>query len=82
VTCRRWQYDTEATLSELRAEVECEPPNNSLYTFTGNLQLAANTFGLTTNQVPARGPGLSSAHAKAPLSAAPEPKFHPTIPFR
>ena len=48
--CDRWQFDTEALLSELRAEVECEPPNNSLYTFTGNLQLSGTTFGLTTNQ--------------------------------
>ena len=48
--CDRWQFDTEASLRDLRAEVECEPPNNSLYTFTGNLQLSGNTLGLTTNQ--------------------------------
>ena len=60
--CHRWQFDTEAALSELRAEIECEPPNNSLYTFTGNLQLAANTFGLTANQVCKKRRGRARRH--------------------
>eukprot|EP00899_Mesostigma_viride_P010371 jgi/Mesvir1/19335/Mv10393-RA.1 len=36
---RTWSYNTEKTLSSLNAMVECEPPNNHLYTFIGNLIL-------------------------------------------
>jgi hypothetical protein len=33
------------------SSIECEQPNNSLYTFTGNLQLGQQKLPLTTNQV-------------------------------
>lgn len=33
------------------ASIECEQPNNSLYTFTGNLQLRQQKISLSTNQV-------------------------------
>ncbi len=42
----RWQ----ATLVAARMQVECELPNSSLYTFTGNLVLGGQTLPLTPNQ--------------------------------
>jgi phospholipid-transporting ATPase len=46
------------------SSIECEQPNNSLYTFTGNLQLGQQKLPLTTNQVRR----LSSVHRADNLS--------------
>lgn len=32
-------------------EVQCEQPNNSLYTFTGNLIIQKQTLALSPNQI-------------------------------
>ncbi|KAJ6430442.1 hypothetical protein OIU84_021773 [Salix udensis] len=34
---RTWDYLTPEKAAEFKGEVQCEQPNNSLYTFTGNL---------------------------------------------
>ncbi|KAK0573029.1 hypothetical protein LWI29_002038 [Acer saccharum] len=34
---KTWDYLTPEKASEFKGEVQCEQPNNSLYTFTGNL---------------------------------------------
>lgn len=39
-------------------EVQCEPPNNSLYTFTGDLILGDGKFALSPNQILLRGCSL------------------------
>lgn len=50
-----WDYNSEETLQSLSgATIECDPPNNSLYTFTGNLTLCNS--GGTGDTVPL-GPG-------------------------
>lgn len=47
---RRWACDNQTDLARLEIEIECEAPNNSLYTFTGNLHLGSQTMALSTNQ--------------------------------
>jgi hypothetical protein len=49
-----WDYSPENDVGLAtagNASIECEQPNNSLYTFTGNLQLGQQKIALTTNQV-------------------------------
>lgn len=50
VAVSRWACESEADLTRLEMEIECEAPNNSLYTFTGNLHLGSQTVALGTNQ--------------------------------
>lgn len=49
-----WNYSVDHDMglaSPGAASIECEQPNNSLYTFTGNLQLRQQKLSLSTNQV-------------------------------
>ncbi|KAG2702201.1 hypothetical protein I3760_06G079200 [Carya illinoinensis] len=55
---RTWDYLTPEKASEFKGEVQCEQPNNSLYTFTGNLILQKQTLPLTPNQIMLRGCSL------------------------
>ena len=48
---RTWGFDSAPRLAELKAQVDCEQPNNSLYTFTGNLVMHGETLQLSPNQV-------------------------------
>ena len=41
----------QAPLECAKLQVECELPNSSLYTFTGNMLLAGETLALSPNQV-------------------------------
>lgn len=38
-------------ISSCAGEIECEQPNNSLYTFTGNLLIQNQTLPLSPNQL-------------------------------
>uniref|UniRef100_A0A2P2LHY8 Phospholipid-transporting ATPase n=1 Tax=Rhizophora mucronata TaxID=61149 RepID=A0A2P2LHY8_RHIMU len=55
---RTWDYLTPEKASEFKGEVQCEQPNNSLYTFTGNLIIQKQTIPLTPNQILLRGCSL------------------------
>ncbi|GAV61079.1 E1-E2_ATPase domain-containing protein/HAD domain-containing protein [Cephalotus follicularis] len=55
---RTWDYLTPEKASEFKGEVQCEQPNNSLYTFTGNLIVQKQTLPLTPNQILLRGCSL------------------------
>ncbi|XP_030449273.1 phospholipid-transporting ATPase 3 [Syzygium oleosum] len=55
---RTWDYFTPEKASEFKGEVQCEQPNNSLYTFTGNLIHQKQTLPLTPNQILLRGCSL------------------------
>ncbi|XP_010548246.1 PREDICTED: phospholipid-transporting ATPase 3 isoform X2 [Tarenaya hassleriana] len=55
---RTWDYLTPEKASEFKGEVQCEQPNNSLYTFTGNLMVQKQTLPLTPNQLLLRGCSL------------------------
>ncbi|KAI4385176.1 hypothetical protein MLD38_003231 [Melastoma candidum] len=48
---RTWDYVTAEKASEFEGEVQCEQPNNSLYTFTGNLLFQKQTLPITPNQI-------------------------------
>ncbi|KAK6931154.1 P-type ATPase, N-terminal [Dillenia turbinata] len=48
---KTWDYLTPDKASEFKGEIQCEQPNNSLYTFTGNLIIQKQTIPLTPNQV-------------------------------
>ena len=50
VVAHRWHCDNHMDLAKLECEIECEAPNNSLYTFTGNMHLGRQTMALNTNQ--------------------------------
>ncbi|KAI4383555.1 hypothetical protein MLD38_009381 [Melastoma candidum] len=52
---RTWDYVTAEKASEFKGEVQCEQPNNSLYTFTGNLLFQKQTLPITPNQILLRG---------------------------
>lgn len=45
----------QAEIQKLKIQVNCELPNSSLYTFTGNLLLNGKTIPLSPNQVLLRG---------------------------
>ncbi|KAJ8773740.1 hypothetical protein K2173_006390 [Erythroxylum novogranatense] len=51
-------YLTPEKAVEFKGEVQCEQPNNSLYTFTGNLIIDKQTLPLSPNQLLLRGCSL------------------------
>ncbi|KAI0516379.1 hypothetical protein KFK09_009052 [Dendrobium nobile] len=55
---RTWDYLLPEKASELKGEIQCEQPNNSLYTFTGNLIIDKQTIPLSPNQLLLRGCSL------------------------
>lgn len=55
---RTWDYLTPDKAAEFKGEMQCEQPNNSLYTFTGNLIFQKQTLPLTPNQILLRGCSL------------------------
>ncbi|KAG4399776.1 hypothetical protein GLYMA_08G293900v4 [Glycine max] len=55
---KTWDYVTPEKASEFKGEIECEQPNNSLYTFTGNLITQKQTLPLSPNQILLRGCSL------------------------
>ncbi|GAB2280370.1 Phospholipid-transporting ATPase 3 [Dionaea muscipula] len=55
---KTWDYLTPEKTTEFRGEVQCEQPNNSLYTFTGNLIFQKQTLPLSPNQLLLRGCSL------------------------
>lgn len=57
---RTWDYVTPEKASEFKGEVQCEQPNNSLYTFTGNLVIENQTLPLSPNQLLLRGCSLKN----------------------
>ncbi|KAK9050975.1 hypothetical protein SSX86_027602 [Deinandra increscens subsp. villosa] len=55
---KTWDYVTPERASEFKEEIQCEQPNNSLYTFTGNLITQNQTLPLGPNQILLRGCSL------------------------
>ncbi|GJN20599.1 hypothetical protein PR202_gb07995 [Eleusine coracana subsp. coracana] len=55
---KTWDYAEPGKASEFKGEVQCEQPNNSLYTFTGNLIVDKQTIPLSPNQLLLRGCSL------------------------
>lgn len=55
---KTWDYVTPEKASEFKGEIHCEQPNNSLYTFTGNLILQKQTLPLGPNHILLRGCSL------------------------
>ncbi|XP_071740152.1 phospholipid-transporting ATPase 3-like [Rutidosis leptorrhynchoides] len=55
---KTWDYVNPERASEFKGEMQCEQPNNSLYTFTGNLVLQNQTLPLGPNQILLRGCSL------------------------
>ncbi|KAG9155197.1 hypothetical protein Leryth_020464 [Lithospermum erythrorhizon] len=55
---KTWDYVAPDKVSEFKGEIQCEQPNNSLYTFTGNLILQKQTLPLSPNQILLRGCSL------------------------
>ncbi|KAJ4849836.1 Phospholipid-transporting ATPase 3 [Turnera subulata] len=48
---KTWDYLTPEKAAEFKGEVQCEEPNNSLYTFTGNLIIDKQTLPISPNQI-------------------------------
>ncbi|XP_042020828.1 phospholipid-transporting ATPase 3-like [Salvia splendens] len=55
---RTWDFVSPDKVSEFKGEVQCEQPNNSLYTFTGNLIIDKQILPLSPNQLLLRGCSL------------------------
>ncbi|XP_027361174.1 phospholipid-transporting ATPase 3-like [Abrus precatorius] len=55
---RTWDYLTPEKASEFKGEIRCEQPNNSLYTFSGNLIIQNQTFPVSPSQLLLRGCSL------------------------
>ncbi|KAL2344245.1 hypothetical protein Fmac_005530 [Flemingia macrophylla] len=55
---KTWDYVTPEKASEFKGEIQCEQPNNSLYTFTGNLLIQKQTLPLSPSQILLRGCSL------------------------
>ncbi|KAJ8649723.1 hypothetical protein MRB53_002746 [Persea americana] len=55
---RTWDYLHPDKAAEFKGEIQCEQPNNSLYTFTGNLMIQKQTLPLSPNQILLRGCSL------------------------
>ncbi|KAI3696543.1 hypothetical protein L1987_79561 [Smallanthus sonchifolius] len=55
---RTWDFMAPEKASEFKGEIHCEEPNNSLYTFTGNLMLQKQTLPIGPNQILLRGCSL------------------------
>jgi phospholipid-transporting ATPase len=48
---RTWDYFDEENVAKFKGTIECEHPNNSLYTFVGNLVFEKQTIPITPNQI-------------------------------
>ncbi|XP_039014026.1 phospholipid-transporting ATPase 3-like [Hibiscus syriacus] len=57
---KTWDYFTPDKACEFKGEVQCEQPNNSLYTFTGNIVIDNQTLPLSPNQILLRGCSLKN----------------------
>eukprot|EP00250_Pteridium_aquilinum_P005611 c15683_g1_i1 orf=163-3783(+) len=55
---KTWDYVNEDKIKEFTGDIHCEQPNNSLYTFTGNLVTGKQTLPLSPNQILLRGCSL------------------------
>ncbi|XP_059655958.1 phospholipid-transporting ATPase 3 isoform X2 [Cornus florida] len=55
---KTWDHVSPEKASEFKGEIQCEQPNNSLYTFTGNLMIQKQTLPLSPNQLLLRGCSL------------------------
>uniref|UniRef100_N1QPZ3 Phospholipid-transporting ATPase 3 n=1 Tax=Aegilops tauschii TaxID=37682 RepID=N1QPZ3_AEGTA len=55
---KTWDYVLPEKASEFKGEIQCEQPNNSLYTFTGNLIVDKQTIPISPNQILLRGCSL------------------------
>ncbi|KAL5980615.1 Phospholipid-transporting ATPase 3 [Asimina triloba] len=55
---KTWDYLLPDKAAEFKGEIQCEQPNNSLYTFTGNLIIQKQTLPLSPNQILLRGCSL------------------------
>ncbi|XP_029127441.1 phospholipid-transporting ATPase 3 isoform X3 [Cajanus cajan] len=55
---KTWDYLTPEKASEFKGEIQCEQPNNSLYTFTGNLSIQNQILPVSPNQLLLRGCSL------------------------
>ncbi|OEL13091.1 Phospholipid-transporting ATPase 3 [Dichanthelium oligosanthes] len=55
---KTWDFVNPEKASGFKGEVQCEQPNNSLYTFTGNLIVDKQTIPLSPNQLLLRGCSL------------------------
>lgn len=55
---KTWDYIHPNKAAEFKGEIQCEQPNNSLYTFTGNLVMGKQTLPLSPNQILLRGCSL------------------------
>lgn len=55
---KTWDYVDAELANDFTGEIQCEQPNNSLYTFTGNLVIGKQTLPLTPNQILLRGCSL------------------------
>ncbi|CAM8884390.1 unnamed protein product [Rhodiola kirilowii] len=59
---KTWDFLSHDNAAEFKGVVECEQPNNSLYTFTGNLIIQKQTLPLTPNQLLLRGCSLRNTN--------------------
>ncbi|CAK9180185.1 unnamed protein product [Ilex paraguariensis] len=57
---KTWDFVTPEKVSDFKGEVQCEQPNNSLYTFTGNLIIQNQTLPLSPNLMLLRGCSLKN----------------------
>ncbi|VAH03439.1 unnamed protein product [Triticum turgidum subsp. durum] len=55
---KTWDYVLPEKALEFKGEIQCEQPNNSLYTFTGNLIVDKQTIPISPNQILLRGCSL------------------------
>ncbi|KAL7110245.1 hypothetical protein ACP275_05G012600 [Erythranthe tilingii] len=55
---KTWDYVNPEKISEFKGEIQCEQPNNSLYTYTGNLIVDKQSLPLSPNQLLLRGCSL------------------------
>ncbi|XP_064979062.1 phospholipid-transporting ATPase 3-like isoform X3 [Musa acuminata AAA Group] len=55
---KTWDYLAPEIADKFKGEIQCEQPNNSLYTFTGNLIIESQTLPLSPNQILLRGCSL------------------------
>ncbi|KAH9560317.1 hypothetical protein CY35_06G099300 [Sphagnum magellanicum] len=60
---RTWDYIDEEKVADIKGVIECEHPNNSLYTFVGNLYIGKQTIPITPNQILLRGCSLRNTDA-------------------
>ncbi|CAM6046791.1 unnamed protein product, partial [Sphagnum compactum] len=53
-----WDYVDNDRLARLKGMIDCEHPNNSLYTFTGNLKVGMQAIPIPPNQILLQGCSL------------------------